>query len=304
MKILYGKGIAQEVQREIAEEIKLLRGQIHYPPGLAVLLVGEDPASRVYVRNKQRACEEVGIRSYSFFLSREVSEDALLKQISTLNEDERIHGILVQLPLPDHIRESKVIETISPEKDVDGFHPYNVAKLFSSNPILIPCTPRGIMELLDRNRIELPGKRVVIIGSSYIVGKPLALLLLNRGALVTLCHKYTHGLAEVAREGDILVTAVGQRGLITAEMVKEGAVVIDVGISFVEGRTMGDVDFEGVARVASAVTPVPGGVGPLTVTMLLKNTLLAYKLRGQVPASQGVPPGIGGRQKPSLPTDP
>ncbi|MBI2877745.1 MAG: bifunctional methylenetetrahydrofolate dehydrogenase/methenyltetrahydrofolate cyclohydrolase FolD [Candidatus Tectomicrobia bacterium] len=291
MKILYGKGIAQEVQQEIRGEIELLRGPVGQPPGLAVLLVGEDPASRAYVRNKQRACEEVGIRSFCDFLPQDISEELLLRQISSLNEDPGIHGILVQLPLPEHIRESKVIETISPEKDVDGFHPYNVARLFSSNPTLIPCTPRGILELLDRNQIELSGQRVVIIGSSYIVGKPLALLLLNRGAFVTLCHKYTRDLAGVAREGDILVTAVGLRGLVTAEMVKEGAVVIDVGISFVEGRTVGDVDFEGVARVAAAVTPVPGGVGPLTVTMLLKNTLLAYKLQHGIGDSVSCLPG-------------
>jgi methylenetetrahydrofolate dehydrogenase (NADP+)/methenyltetrahydrofolate cyclohydrolase len=172
-----------------------------------------------------------------------------------------------------------VIETISFVKDVDGFHPISVAKLFSSNPYMIPCTPQGIMELLERNGIGLAGKRVVIIGSSYIVGKPLALLMLNQGALVTLCHKYTLGLPEVAREGDILVTAVGRAGLVTADMVKEGAVAIDVGTNFIEGRTVGDVDVEGVSRKAAAITPVPGGVGPLTVTMLLRNTLVAYKVQ-------------------------
>lgn len=277
MKLLFGKEISQQIRQEIREETAALREKISVPPGLAVLLVGEDPASLVYVRNKKRACEEVGITSFPYLLSKDIPEEALLQLISSLNEDKRVHGALVQLPLPEHIRESQVIETISPDKDVDGFHPFNVAKLFSSTPCMVPCTPQGIMELLEKNGIRLANKRVVIIGSSYIVGKPLALLMLNRGALVTLCHKYTQGLKEITRQGDILVTAVGRAGLVTAEMVKAGAVVIDVGISFVDGRTLGDVDFEGVSQKAAALTPVPGGVGPLTVTMLLKNTLLAYK---------------------------
>lgn len=281
MAILYGKALSEQIREELKQEIR------HCPepaPGLAVILIGENPASQVYVRNKKRACEEVGIVSYSYHLPSDIPEDNLLTIIHHLNENQNVHGILVQLPLPEHIRESKVIEAISPLKDVDGFHPYNVARLFSSNPSLVPCTPLGVMELLERSSIQVAGRQVVIVGSSYIVGKPLSLLLLNKGATVTLCHKYTRQLDQVTNEGDILITAVGKAGLITRDMVKAGAVVIDVGISFKEGKTVGDVDFDNVLDKASYITPVPGGVGPLTVTMLLKNTLTAYKM--QVSAQQ------------------
>jgi methylenetetrahydrofolate dehydrogenase (NADP+)/methenyltetrahydrofolate cyclohydrolase len=277
VKILYGKEISDQIRKEIRQEIQ------HYPdpPGLAVVLVGDNPASQVYVRNKKKACEEVGITSFSYYLSSDISEDNLLSIIHSLNENPKVHGILVQLPLPEHIKESKVIETISPLKDIDGFHPYNVARLFTSNPALIPCTPLGVMELFARNNIDIYQQHVVIVGSSYIVGKPLALLLLNKGATVTLCHKYTQHLGEVTREGDILISAVGKAGLINREMIKEGAVVIDIGISFKEGKTVGDVNFEEVLDKVSYITPVPGGVGPLTVTMLLKNTLAAYRVQAQ-----------------------
>ena len=275
MAILYGKELSDQIREEIRQEIQ------HYPepPGLAVILIGEDPASQVYVRNKKKACEEVGIASYSYSLPSDIPEDNLLSIIQHLNGNQNVHGILVQLPLPEHIRESRVIEAISWLKDVDGFHPYNVARLFSANPGLVPCTPLGVMELLERNSIPIAGRHAVIVGSSYIVGKPLSLLLLNKGATVTVCHKYTKELAYVTREGDILISAVGKSGLITRDMVKPGAVVIDIGISFKEGKTVGDVDFDNVLDKVSYITPVPGGVGPLTVTMLLKNTLTAYKLQ-------------------------
>ena len=275
MAILYGKELSDQIREEIRQEIQ------HYPepPGLAVILIGEDPASQVYVRNKKKACEEVGIASYSYSLPSDIPEDNLLSIIQHLNGNQNVHGILVQLPLPEHIRESRVIEAISWLKDVDGFHPYNEARLFSANPGLVPCTPLGVMGLLERNSIPIAGRHAVIVGSSYIVGKPLSLLLLNKGATVTVCHKYTKELAYVTREGDILISAVGKSGLITRDMVKPGAVVIDIGISFKEGKTVGDVDFDNVLDKVSYITPVPGGVGPLTVTMLLKNTLTAYKLQ-------------------------
>jgi methylenetetrahydrofolate dehydrogenase (NADP+)/methenyltetrahydrofolate cyclohydrolase len=276
--ILYGKDLSDQIREDIRREIR------HFPdaPGLAVVLIGEDPASQVYVRNKKKACEEVGIASYPYYLSSDIPEDNLLALIQHLNNNQNVHGILVQLPLPEHIRESKVIDAISWLKDVDGFHPYNVARLFSSKPGLVPCTPLGIIELLERNHIQIAGRHAVIVGSSYIVGKPLSLLLLNKGATVTVCHKYTQQLDKMTRQGDILISAVGKSGLITRDMVKTGAVLIDIGISFKEGKTVGDVDFDNVLDKVSYITPVPGGVGPLTVTMLLKNTLLAYKMQNNL----------------------
>jgi len=284
-KILYGKELSSQIKEELREEIS----HCPEPPGLAVILIGDDPASQVYVRNKKRACEEVGITSIFHHLPADIPEQRLLELIDSLNRDDRVHGILVQLPLPAHIREARVIEAISPSKDVDGFHPYNVARLFSAQADFIPCTPLGILELLRRHGIGVAQRQVVIVGSSYIVGKPLSLLLLNRGAVVTLCHKYTQQLGEITRKADILISAVGKAGLLTREMIKEGAVVIDVGISFKAGKTVGDVDFENVLDKVSHITPVPGGVGPLTVAMLLKNTLRAYKLqRGDLlPGQEG-----------------
>jgi methylenetetrahydrofolate dehydrogenase (NADP+) / methenyltetrahydrofolate cyclohydrolase len=274
---LLGKPLSDWIRTEVGGEIARLTPQAPYPPGLAVILVGNDPASAVYVRNKQRACEKVGIRSVSHLLPSDTDERTLLACIEELNDDPHIHGILVQLPLPSPEHEATAIESIAPLKDVDGFHPLNVAKLFEGQPYLVPSTPAGILELLALHRVPIADQRVVIIGASNIVGKPLALCMLHHHAVVTICHKYTRDLAAVSREADILVTAVGKQKLVTADMVKPGAVVIDVGITLVEGRAVGDVDFEPVVERASLVTPVPGGVGPLTIALLLANTLKAYK---------------------------
>jgi methylenetetrahydrofolate dehydrogenase (NADP+)/methenyltetrahydrofolate cyclohydrolase len=275
--LLLGKPISDRIRAEVSAEIARLALHAPYPPGLAVILVGNDPASAVYVRNKQRACEKVGIRSISRLLPSDTGERTLLASIEEFNEDPHIHGILVQLPLPSPEHEATAIESIAPLKDVDGFHPLNVAKLFEGRPYLVPSTPAGILELLALHRVPVADSRVVIIGASNIVGKPLALCMLDQGAVVTICHKYTRDLAAISREADILVTAVGRQRLVTADMVKPGAVVIDVGITLVEGRAVGDVDFAAVAEKASLLTPVPGGIGPLTIALLLANTLKAYK---------------------------
>jgi methylenetetrahydrofolate dehydrogenase (NADP+)/methenyltetrahydrofolate cyclohydrolase len=276
-ELLLGKPVSDRIRAEVQAEIARLARQAPYPPGLAVILVGDDPASKVYVRNKQRACEKVGIRSISHLLPSTTDEKTLLERIEQLNADLHVHGILVQLPLPSPEHEVTAIESIAPLKDVDGFHPLNVAKLYEGRPYLVPSTPAGILELLATHQVPIADQRVVIVGASNIVGKPLALCLLHHNAVVTLCHKYTRDLPSLTREADILITAVGKEKLITADMVKPGSIVIDVGISLVEGKAVGDVDFEPVARKAALVTPVPGGVGPLTIAMLLANTLKAYK---------------------------
>jgi methylenetetrahydrofolate dehydrogenase (NADP+)/methenyltetrahydrofolate cyclohydrolase len=275
--LLLGKPVSDRIRTEVSSEIARLAPQAPHPPGLAVILVGNDSASAVYVRNKQRACEKVGIHSVSRLLPSDTNEQTLLACIEELNDDPRIHGILVQLPLPSPEHEATAIESIAPLKDVDGFHPLNVAKLFEGQPYLVPSTPAGILELLALHQVPIADRRVVIIGASNIVGKPMALCMLHHHAVVTICHKYTRDLAAISREADILVTAVGKQKLVTADMVKPGAVVIDVGITLVEGRAVGDVDFEPVAEKASLLTPVPGGVGPLTIALLLANTLKAYK---------------------------
>lgn len=275
--LLLGKPVSDRIRTEVGSEIARLAPHAPYPPGLAVILVGNDPASAVYVRNKQRACEKVGIRSVSRLLASDTDEQTLLGCIEEFNDDSSIHGILVQLPLPSPEHEATAIESIAPLKDVDGFHPLNVAKLFAGQPYLVPSTPAGILELLALHQVPIADSCVVIIGASNIVGKPMALCMLHHNAVVTICHKYTRDLAAISREADILVTAVGKQKLVTADMVKPGAVVIDVGITLVEGRAVGDVDFEPVAEKASLLTPVPGGVGPLTIALLLANTLKAYK---------------------------
>ena len=275
--LLLGKPVSDRIRDEVGGEITRLSTYAPHPPGLAVILVGNDLASAVYVRNKQRACEKVGIRSVSRLLPSATDERTLLTCIEEFNDDPRIHGILVQLPLPSPEHEATAIESIAPLKDVDGFHPLNVAKLFEGQPYLVPSTPAGILELLALHQVPIADSRVVIIGASNIVGKPMALCMLHRDAVVTVCHKYTRDLAAITREADILVTAVGKQKLVTADMVKPGAVVIDVGITLVEGRAVGDVDFEPVMEKASLITPVPGGVGPLTIALLLANTLKAYK---------------------------
>ncbi|MBI1912359.1 MAG: bifunctional methylenetetrahydrofolate dehydrogenase/methenyltetrahydrofolate cyclohydrolase FolD [Deltaproteobacteria bacterium] len=276
--IINGKEIAAQVREELRAEIKDLKEKHGLTPGLTVVLVGENPASKVYVRNKGKACEEVGIRSVQHTLSDTTTEEELLKLIEELNNDKDVHGILVQLPLPKHINEEKVLELISPKKDVDGFHPYNMGRLMVGNPLLQPCTPFGVMRLLESTGIDITGKDAVIIGRSNIVGKPQAMMLLRRNATVTICHSKTKDLVDKVKSADIVVAAIGRAQFVKGEWIKEGAVVIDVGINRnEEGKLVGDVDFEGASQKASYITPVPGGVGPMTIAMLLKNTVEAAK---------------------------
>lgn len=276
MQRLDGKTVSQAMRARIKMRTDAFRESYGYAPGLAVVIVGDDPASQVYVRNKHRACEEVGFLSKGYSLPSDTTEEELLALIDTLNHDREVHGILVQLPLPKHIRESVVISAISPDKDVDAFHPVNVGKLMTGNHTFLPCTPAGIMEILRFYEIDPAGKQCVVLGRSNIVGKPMAMLLLEANGTVTICHSKTKNLAEVTRQAEILVVAIGKPRFVTAEMVKPGAVLIDVGINrLADGKLCGDVDESSVAGVASALTPVPGGVGPMTITMLLNNTLTA-----------------------------
>jgi methylenetetrahydrofolate dehydrogenase (NADP+)/methenyltetrahydrofolate cyclohydrolase len=272
--IIDGKKISTALRDEIRERTLRMKNEKGIVPGLAVVLVGDDPASKIYVRGKKNACDEVGFLSKEFKLPVDTTEAELLAVIDGLNRDPEIHGFLVQLPVPEHIRVDAVIEAIDPRKDVDGFHPYNVGRLFSGNPYHRSCTPAGIIELLDRYGIEIKGKEAVIVGRSNIVGKPLALMLLERHATVTVCHTRTKNLSEVTKRAEILVAAAGSAEMITAAMVRDGAVVIDVGTNRMEnGKLLGDVAFSEVSEKASHITPVPGGVGPMTIAMLLKNTL-------------------------------
>ncbi len=275
--IIDGKKISAEIRAEITEEVKAMKAE-GINPGLAVIIVGENPASQVYVRNKGKACEEVGIYSEIIRMPEETTEATLLEKIDELNARKEISGILVQLPLPKHISEEKVIAAISPEKDVDAFSEVNVGKIMIGNHHFLPCTPAGVMELIKRSGIEIAGKQAVVIGRSNIVGKPQAMLLLHANATVTICHSRTKNLAEVCRTADILVVAIGKADFVTADMVKPGACVIDVGMNRkADGKLTGDVDYASVSEVAGAITPVPGGVGPMTITMLLKNTLTAAR---------------------------
>lgn len=285
-RIIDGKGIGGQIRAEVATRVRRLQARSGVVPGLAVVLVGDDPASQVYVRNKQRACAQVGIISTRHDLPATVTTAELVDLIHTLNEREDIHGILVQLPLPPQVDMRQVLESIDVAKDVDGFHPTNVGGLVTGHPVFPPCTPSGVLELLAHEGIEVEGRNVVVVGASNIVGKPLALMLTNRDATVSICHAKTRDLAQFTRLADILVVAAGVPGLVTAEMAQEGAIVIDVGINRVPGsrRIVGDVDFEGVRQKASYITPVPGGVGPMTVTMLLKNTVTAAE-RSATPAA-------------------
>lgn len=277
--IIDGKAVSAAIREEIAKEVETFKAQTGVTPGLAVIIVGEDPASTVYVRNKHKACLDVGMFSEVRRMKEETTEEELLAVIDEMNRDDKLHGILVQLPLPKHIDEKKVIRAIAASKDVDAFHPENVGKIMIGDYDLLPCTPAGVMALLDYYKVEIQGKECVVIGRSNIVGKPQALLLLERNGTVTVCHSRTKNLSEVTRRADILVAAVGRPRFVIADMVKEGAVVIDVGINRDEnGRLVGDVDFEAVEKKASAITPVPGGVGPMTITMLLKNTLTAARV--------------------------
>lgn len=279
-KIISGKEISQALRAKIKAEAATLREDSGIQPGLAVILVGNDPASQIYVRNKQRACEEVGFHSQEYKLSENATEEQLLDLIGVLNKDNKMHGILVQLPLPDHIDPQTVIQNIAPEKDVDAFHPINVGKIMIGDYDFLPCTPAGVMELIDSIGVEISGKHCVVVGRSNIVGKPMAMLLLHRNATVTICHSKTRNLAEICASADILVSAVGKANFITADMVKEGAVVIDVGMNRdADGKLCGDVAYASVKPKASYITPVPGGVGPMTITMLMQNTLRAAQLK-------------------------
>lgn len=277
-KIIDGKAVSAAVRAKIAEETAELKKQ-GVVPGLAVVIVGDDPASRVYVNNKKKACAEVGFLSEEYALPAETTQEELLELVEKLNHRDDINGILVQLPLPKHLDEKAVIEAISPAKDVDAFHPSNVGRIMIGDYHFLPCTPAGVMELIDSCGIEICGKRAVVVGRSNIVGKPMSMLLLHRHATVTICHSRTKDLPAVCKEADILVAAVGRAKMITADYVKEGAVVIDVGMNRDENNKLcGDVDFASVEPVAGAITPVPGGVGPMTIAMLMRNTLTAAKI--------------------------
>lgn len=279
-KRIDGKQIAGEIRMELTGKVAAFRAANGFAPGLAVIIVGENPASKVYVRNKQRACEEVGIASTVIALPEDTKEEELLSVVAELNADTSVHGILVQLPLPRHLDAEKVLLSMDPRKDVDAFHPYNVGRIMIGDYDFLPCTPAGVMELLKRSDISPDGKECVVVGRSNIVGKPQAMLLLHAGGTVTVCHSHTKNLPEVCRRADILVTAIGKPEFFDETYVKPGAVVIDVGMNRrpADGKLCGDVNFAKVEPVASAITPVPGGVGPMTIAMLLCNTLKAAEL--------------------------
>ncbi|WP_068499348.1 bifunctional methylenetetrahydrofolate dehydrogenase/methenyltetrahydrofolate cyclohydrolase FolD [Paenibacillus kribbensis] len=275
--IIDGKQISQDIRVSIQQEVIRLKDH-QFQPGLAVVLVGEDPASQVYVKNKEKACHDLGYYSEVHRLPAGTSQEKLLELVDKLNHQSNIHGILVQLPLPKHIHEKAVIDAIAVEKDVDGFHPVNVGNLVIGDDSLLPCTPAGVIELIKRTGVEIAGKHAVVIGRSNIVGKPVSLLLQRENATVTMCHSRTANIAELSRQADILVVAIGKANFIDASFVKPGAVVIDVGMNRLEnGKLAGDVDFESVKQVSGPITPVPGGVGPMTITMLMQNTLVAAK---------------------------
>ena len=281
-KIINGKEISTAVKERIKNEVEALKEK-GINVGLAVILVGENPASKVYVANKKKACEELGIKSFEFKLPEQTTEEELISLVEKLNEDSEVNGILCQLPLPSHLDESTVINTIVPEKDVDAFHPVNVGKIMIGDFDFLPCTPAGIMEMLAYMNIDICGKECVVIGRSNIVGKPMAMLLLHKNATVTVCHSKTKNLKAVTSRADVLVSAVGRAGFVTADMVKEGAGVIDVGMNRnAENKLCGDDDFEAVKEKCSAITPVPGGVGPMTIAMLMQNTLTAAKKQNNI----------------------
>ena len=275
-KIIDGKAISAAVKQKVADGVAELKEK-GITTGLAVIIVGEDPASKIYVANKKKACEALGIISQEYALPAETTEEELLSLIDTLNHEKSINGILCQFPLPRHLDEKKIINSISPEKDVDAFHPHNVGRIMIGDYDFVPCTPAGIMEMLEYEGIDPTGKTCVVIGRSNIVGKPMGMLLLHKNGTVTICHSRTKELASVCRNADILVAAVGKANFVTADMVKDGAVVIDVGMNRDNGKLCGDVKFDEVCEKASAITPVPGGVGPMTIAMLMKNTLTAAR---------------------------
>ena len=277
MPLIDGKKVATDIKDRIGlevERVKMLAGRV---PGLATVLVGEDPASAVYVRNKNKTCKTLGFQSFQHTLPEDTTEKDLLALVNGLNRNEDVSGILVQLPLPNHIDSDKVLEAIDPGKDVDGFHPVSMGRLMMGTSVLAPCTPSGIIEMLDHYKVPLEGKHAVVLGRSNIVGKPVGLMLLHRNATVTICHSRTQDLPAVTKTADLLIAAVGKANFVTANMVQDGAVVIDVGINRVDGKLVGDVAFDEVEPKASLITPVPGGVGPMTIAMLMQNTLKAFK---------------------------
>ncbi|MBQ6943960.1 MAG: bifunctional methylenetetrahydrofolate dehydrogenase/methenyltetrahydrofolate cyclohydrolase FolD [Ruminococcus sp.] len=277
-QIIDGKAVSAAVKQEVADEAAKLRDEKGLKVGLAVVIVGNDSASRVYVNNKKKACEAVGFQSFEYALDENTTQEQLLDLVNVLNRDDRVNGILVQLPLPKHIDEKAVINAISPAKDVDAFHPENVGKIMIGEYSFLPCTPAGVMRLIESTGVDISGKKCVVVGRSNIVGKPQAMLLLQKNGTVTICHSRTQNLKEECKAADILVVAIGKAKFVTGDMIKEGAVVIDVGMDRDEnGKLCGDVDFESAEKVAGYITPVPGGVGPMTIAMLMKNTLTAAK---------------------------
>jgi methylenetetrahydrofolate dehydrogenase (NADP+)/methenyltetrahydrofolate cyclohydrolase len=282
-QIIDGKAVSAAVKAEVAEETAKLRDEKGLKVGLAVVIVGNDPASRVYVNNKKKACEAVGFQSYEYALDESTTQEQLLDLVNVLNRDDRVNGILVQLPLPKHIDEKAVINAISPDKDVDAFHPINVGKIMIGEYSFLPCTPAGVMRLIESTGTDITGKQCVVIGRSNIVGKPQAMLLLQKNGTVTICHSKTKNLKEICLGADILVVAIGRANFVTGDMIKEGAVVIDVGMNRLDnGKLCGDVEFESAEKKASFITLVPGGVGPMTIAMLMKNTLTAAKQQAEI----------------------
>ena len=280
-KLIDGKVISASVKERVKAEVSTLKEK-GISVGLAVIIVGEDPASKIYVANKKKACEALGINSIEYALDKDTTEEELLELINKLNADKNVNGILCQLPLPSHLDEKIIINAISPDKDVDAFHPHNVGRIMIGDYDFVPCTPAGIMEMLQYENIDVEGKTCVVIGRSNIVGKPMGMLLLHKNGTVTICHSRTRNLKEICKEADILVAAVGKANFVTADMVKDGAVVIDVGMNRSEGKLCGDVDFDAVKDKTTAITPVPGGVGPMTIAMLMQNTLTAAKRQNGV----------------------
>ena len=277
-ELIDGKLVASKIREEIKDRVAEIKSKHSRIPGLAAILVGEDPASEIYVRNKRKACEDVGIYSEEHKLSGDIAQEDLLKLINRLNGDENINGILVQLPLPEHIDDSTVLNSVSPEKDVDGFHPINAGLLFEGKPRFIACTPHGIIKMLEFYDIDIEGKNAVVLGRSNIVGKPASMLLLQKNATVTICHSRTRNLDAVLKSADLIVAAIGRAHFVTRKMVKKGSIIIDVGINRLDdGKLVGDVDFENVKDISSYITPVPGGVGPMTITMLLWNTVVSLE---------------------------
>lgn len=282
MNIISGTELAKKLKNEMRMEVSALKEKYGRVPHLVVIMVGDDPASQSYVKGKSKACDEVGIQNTTVYLDKDISQVELLRRIQEFNLNDNVDGILVQLPLPPHIDEHAVMNFINPQRDVDGFHPFNVDGLYTGKECIYPCTPKGIIKLLDYANVPIKGANVVVIGRSNIVGLPVAKMLLDRDATVTVCHSKTQGLSEITKKADILVVAIGKPKFVTEDMVREGAVVIDVGVNRVDGKLCGDVDFENVKDKASVITPVPGGVGPMTITCLMENTIECFKQKYRI----------------------